>query len=100
VGESVEFPLALPRRVDRWFYDVVGQQRLASPLGELDTFHLKPRRAGPRPRSELSAEVWIAPTLQYLPVRIRIEQDAENFIDLMLDAAPLQADPDPQAGAR
>lgn len=92
IGESVDFPLALPRRVDRWFYDVVGQERLVSPLGELETFHLKPRRAGQRPRSELSAEVWIAPSLQYLPVRIRIQQDAENFVDLMLDTAPLQAE--------
>jgi hypothetical protein len=93
VGESVDFPLALPRRVDRWFYDVVGQEQLPSPLGALDTFHLKPRRAGDRPRSELSAEVWIAPTLQYLPVRIRIQQDADNFVDLMLNSAPLQAEP-------
>ena len=93
VGDSVDFPLALPRRVDRWFYDVVARQPLASPLGELDTFHLKPRRSGERPRGELSAEVWIAPTLQYLPVRIRIQQDAETFVDLMLDAAPLQAEP-------
>jgi hypothetical protein len=93
VGDSVDFPLALPRRVDRWFYDVVARQPLASPLGELDTFHLKPRRSGERPRGELSAEVWIAPSLQYLPVRIRIQQDAETFVDLMLDAAPLQAEP-------
>jgi hypothetical protein len=93
VGDAVDFPLALPRRVDRWFYDVVARQPLASPLGELDTFHLKPRRSGERPRGELSAEVWIAPSLQYLPVRIRIQQDAETFVDLMLDAAPLQAEP-------
>jgi hypothetical protein len=26
-------------------------------------------------------------------VRIRIQQDAETFVDLMLDAAPLQAEP-------
>jgi hypothetical protein len=38
--------------------------------------------------------MWFAPTLQYLPVRIRIQQDAETFVDLMLDAAPLQAAPD------
>ena len=100
VGDAVDFPLALPRRVDRWFYDVVEREPLASPLGELDTFHLKPRRSGARPRGELSAEVWIAPSLQYLPVRIRIQQDAETFVDLMLDAAPLQAEPGPAGGPR
>jgi Protein of unknown function (DUF3108) len=94
VGNSVELPLALPRRVDRWVYDVVAEERLPTPVGELDTFHLKPRRAAERPRGELSAEVWFAPTLQYLPVRIRIQQDVETFVDLMMDAAPLQAAPD------
>jgi hypothetical protein len=94
VGNSVELPLALPRRMDRWVYDVVAEERLWTPVGELDTFHLKPRRAAERPRGELSAEVWFAPRLQYLPVRIRIQQDVETFVDLMMDAAPLQAAPD------
>ncbi len=91
VGNSIELPLALPRRMDRWTYDVVDEVRLYTPVGALDTFHLKPRRADSRPRGELSAEVWFAPTLQYLPVRIRIQQDADTFVDMMLDAAPLQA---------
>ncbi len=93
VGNPVEVPLALPRRVDRWVYEVVAEERLATPVGVLDTFHLKPRRVEDRPRGELSAEVWFAPSLQYLPVRIRIRQDEETYIDLMMDAAPLQAAP-------
>ena len=92
-GNTVTMPLALPRRVGRWVYDILGQERLATPVGELDTFHLKPRLGERRPGNELSAEVWFAPTLQYLPVRIRIQQDADTFLDLMIDAAPLQAAP-------
>ena len=95
VGNAVMIPLALPRRMDRWIYDVQGEERLNTPFGPLDTFHLKPRRGDDRPRGELSAEVWFAPTLQYLPVRIRIQQDAETFIDLMIESAPLQAAPAP-----
>lgn len=95
VGNTIELPLALPRRVDRWHYDVVAQERLATPVGEIETFHLKPRRAEQRPRGELSAEVWFAPTLQYLPVRIRIQQDPETYVDLVMDAAPMQAAPEP-----
>jgi Protein of unknown function (DUF3108) len=93
VGRTVEVPLALPRRTDRWLYDVIAQERLATPVGDVDTFHLKPRRAEQRPRGELSAEVWFAPTLQYLPVRIRIQQDTDTFVDLTMDAAPMQAAP-------
>jgi hypothetical protein len=91
VGNAIMMPLALPRRMDRWIYDVLGQEQLWTPLGAIDTFHLKPRRADDRPRGELSAEAWFAPTLMYLPVRIRIQQDADTFVDLMLESAPLQA---------
>jgi hypothetical protein len=94
VGNTITVPLALPRRMDRWVYEVAGEERLSTPVGLLDTFHLKPRRADQRPRGELTAEVWFAPTLQYLPVRIRIRQDADTFVDLMMDAAPLQAAPE------
>jgi len=93
-GNTVTMPLALPRRIGRWVYDVLGEERLATPVGELDTFHLKPRLGEQRAASELSAELWFAPTLQYLPVRIRIQQDSETFVDLLLDAAPLQAAPE------
>jgi Protein of unknown function (DUF3108) len=94
VGETIELPLALPRRMDRWRYEVVGQETLNTPVGALEAFHLKPRRAEARPRGELSAEMWIAPALQYLPVRIRIQQDAETFVDLAMDAPPRQAAPE------
>ena len=99
VGNTVAMPLALPRRVGRWVYDILGQERLATPIGAIDTFHLKPRLGERRPGSELSAEVWFAPSLQYLPVRIRIQQDAETFIDLMINAAPLQAAPQAEVSA-
>ncbi len=100
VGNAIVMPLALPRRMDRWTYDVTSEEPLSTPLGELATFHLRPRRAEARPRGELSAEVWFAPTLQYLPVRIRIEQDPETYVDLVMDAAPLQAAPEPSPPAR
>ena len=98
-GNTVTLALALPRRMGRWVYDVIGQERLATPIGEIEAFHLKPRLGERRPGNELSAEVWFAPTLQYLPVRIRIRQDADTYIDLVLAAAPLQAAPDRAASA-
>jgi hypothetical protein len=92
VGQSVDMPLALPRRVDRWIYDVVAEELLDTPAGPVPTFHLKPRREVQRP-GELLVDTWIAPTLQYLPVRIRIEQDANNWLELTIDRLPQQAGP-------
>jgi len=89
-GQSVTLPLALPRSLEPWVYDVLGAQTLSTPAGEVEAFHVKPRRPA-RGGSELTAEIWVAPTLQYLPVRIVIRQDAETFLDLLISRLPQQA---------
>ena len=91
-GQTVELPLALPRSVDRWVYDVLEQEEVHTPFGAVEAFHLKPRRTN-RPGGALSAEIWFAPRLRYLPARIRIEQDADTFIDLVLARRPEIAGP-------
>lgn len=91
-GHVIRFPLVLPRRQYDWQYEVVEEETLATPMGAMSTWHLKPSR--PVGGGDLSAEVWLAPALQYLPVRLIIRQDAETHIDLMLKGAPLQAAPE------
>jgi hypothetical protein len=84
-GQQVRFALARPGGVDEWTYDVVGEETLHLPrLGAVPTWHLKPRRID-KPRGPLTAEMWFAPSLQYLPVRIRITQDADTYLDLLVD---------------
>jgi hypothetical protein len=89
-GQTVEVPLALARRVDRWVYDVAGEEVLDLPVGPIKAWHLKPRPQS-KTNSDLSVETWFAPSLQYLPVRIRIRQDEASFIDLTLERLPQQA---------
>ncbi len=90
-GRVIALPLALPRRLYGWRYEVMGAETLDTPMGPVQTWHLKPQQeAG---GGDLTAEVWIAPQLQYLPVRLRIQQDAQTFVDLMLKAPPQQAAP-------
>jgi hypothetical protein len=89
-GQTVEVPLALARRVDRWVYDVVGEEVLNLPVGPVKAWYLKPRTQS-KTNSDLSVETWFAPSLQYLPVRIRIRQDEASFIDLTLERLPQQA---------
>jgi hypothetical protein len=94
-GQLLHLPLALPRRVETWTYEVVGPAQLATPVGALETVHVRPH--GPtlqraRAGGELSAEFWVAPSLQYLPVRIVIRQDAETYVDLLLERLPQQAE--------
>jgi hypothetical protein len=91
-GRSIEVPLALPRVVEVWTYDVVGSETLATLAGPVLAWHVKPRRE-PKPGSDLTAEIWVAPSLQYLPVRILIRQDADTWIDLSISKLPEQAAP-------
>lgn len=88
-GRTIEMPLMINRRLDRWTYDIVERQTLNLPFGEVPVYYIKPRRDA-RPGT-MVAEVWIAPTLQYLPARIRIRQDESSYADMTLERAPLQA---------
>lgn len=98
-GQRLQLPLALPRQVETWTYEVVGPELLHTPLGELDTVHVRPLQpprsagsAGPAGRAgDLTAEFWVAPSLQNLPVRIFIRQDEETYVDLRLRRLPQQA---------
>jgi len=87
-GQQIEFGLAQPTRLEHWIYDVAARETTRTPLGELDTVHVRPRRTGVQ--GVLSAEVWYAPTLQWLPVRLRIQYDADTWMDLRLARAPEQ----------
>ena len=69
-------------RWTEWTYDVVERVPLQTPTLAIDAFHLKPR---PVPTcGNITAEMWFAPALQYLPVRIRINQ-GRIHLDLLVD---------------
>lgn len=85
LGQAITLSLARPGGVDAWTYDVVAQDLLQIPrLGEVPAWRLRPR-ALPQRRDNLSAEIWFAPSLQYLPVRIRLALGDEAEIDLKVE---------------
>ena len=86
-GALIEVPLALPRAVSVMKYDVSEPELLWTPFGEVPVLRLKPREA-PRAGGDLSVEMWIAPQYRHLPIRLRIHQDAETFVDLMITKPP------------
>jgi len=91
-GVAIDVPLVLPRRVYAWRYEVVGAEPLDTRYGRLDTWHLRPARGDAAMQTgDLVAEVWLAPALQYLPVRIRVRQNGGNYADMLIKSAPLQA---------
>jgi hypothetical protein len=89
VGQSVEFTLAFPRRVLRWTYVVVERTSVPTPAGDVEAFHVKPPRDATG--GDWTTEMWFAPSLQYLPVRLLIRQDAQTYVDLAMEGLPEQA---------
>lgn len=85
VGKNVQMWLVRPNAVAEWTYDIVGQETLTSArLGRIETFHLKPRPLS-NPSGNITAEMWFAPSLQYLPVRIKITLGSDTWVDLMIE---------------
>jgi len=97
-GNTVYLPLALPKRVETIAYDVVAEQTIDTPIGKVPTFHVKPRKMS-ADGGVLPVEIWFAPGLQYLPVRILVHgKDAKSYMDLQMERAPEQtsaAEPEP-----
>lgn len=95
-GQTISLPLVLPRRVMHWRYEVGELQTLYTPVGELQAVHVRPRPevAGEAGQlGDLVPEAWFAPSLQYLPVRILIRQPGGDYVDLLLERLPQQAEP-------
>jgi Protein of unknown function (DUF3108) len=81
-GEVVRVWLARPGGLDAWVYDVGPAETLYLPhIGPVQAFHLTPRPQA-NPRGSMVAEMWFAPALQYLPVRIKITLDKDAHLDL------------------
>jgi hypothetical protein len=85
VGRTVSVWVARPGAVDLWIYDIVAREMLQTPeLGLVEAFHLKPRPIA-NPRGNITAEMWFAPSLRYLPVRIRVNMGEDVYVDLMVE---------------
>jgi hypothetical protein len=93
-GGQVAVPIALPRRVDDWVYDIQAPELVYTRFGPIEAFPVKPRRPS-RPGNVLTVQGWFAPTLQYLPIKLRIEQSEGAWVELLLERPPRQAAPTP-----
>ena len=86
VGQTVQFALVRPNRVAHWVYDVVEETHIHLPsLGPTRALLVRPRPVDGE-KQNVSAQMWLAPSLQYLPVRIVLSMGGgEHQVDLMLD---------------
>ncbi len=74
--EKLEYRVADKRRIESNQYRVAGTEKVETPRGTLDAVRVERVRSG----SGRQTTTWIAPSLGYLPVRIRqIEPDGDTL---------------------
>ncbi|MCZ2497063.1 DUF3108 domain-containing protein [Xylophilus sp. Kf1] len=83
-GSTIAIPTAGPRDLGEWTFVVDAPETLNLPIGTQATVKLD---RAPRKEFDTRVEVWFAPALGYLPVRIRITQQSGDFIDQTLKSA-------------
>ena len=80
-GSTISTLTVGPRDADYWTFVVEKDELLDLPFGQTPTLKLSRQ---PRREFDQKVELWYAPALAYLPVRIRITQANGDFVDQQL----------------
>ena len=85
-GATVNYWLGRPEGLYQYIYDISGPTLLDLPkLGAVSAYHLVPRPIPGLNKEAIYGEIWIAPSLQYLPVKIRMRNQAGTYLDLVVE---------------
>jgi hypothetical protein len=84
-GQVIELQVAGTATAETWYFRVADEETLNLAGGELRTRKLVRETRQPR---DTQVELWLAPSLEHLPVRIRMAQDNGDQIDQQLSRLP------------
>ncbi len=84
-GQTLRIWLGRPGGLDEWIYDIGEAETMNLPrIGPVAVHELKPRPLA-KPRGTITMSFWLAPSLQYLPAKIRIQLNSEAYAELIAD---------------
>lgn len=75
-GSEWTFIVAGRRDAEPWTFKVLKQEKIRTAMGELDTIHVKRE---PRDSGGDSVEVWLAPSQEWYPVKLRFEDERDTI---------------------
>jgi hypothetical protein len=81
-GSTWNFFVVGQRDADPWTFNVGEQENVAGPDGDLMAWHVT--RNPPPGSEEQQLDIWLAPTLQWYPVRLRFTEGGGDFIEKTL----------------
>lgn len=77
-GTSITLETIGQRDVETWVVTIEGEEKLSLPGGDIMTIKLS---RGARREFDQKTELWLAPSLGYLPARIKITDRNNDFVD-------------------
>ncbi len=81
-GTEWRFPVAGQSDAEPWTFKVVTQEKISTQAGDLNTVHIS---RAPRPDSrDQQLDIWLAPAMEWYPVRLRFSDDNGDFIEQTL----------------
>ena len=81
-GTLIELTTSSARSAVRWQFRVGASEALELPFGSVMALRLD--KLPGKSSSDQRGSVWLAPAMQYLPVRIKLTQGQDDFVDLQL----------------
>jgi hypothetical protein len=82
-GSEWAFFVAGRRDAEPWTFKVIQHEKLQTGLGELDTVHFT--KSPPKSDRSQQVDLWLAPSLDWYPVRIRFLDDDGDYVDQLLE---------------
>ena len=81
-GSEWTFFVAGRRDADAWTFKVVKPETVQTGFGSVDALHLI--RLAPPDSKEQSLDIWLAPSKEWYPVRIKFSDNDDEFVDQTL----------------
>jgi len=77
-----QFFVAGPRDAERWTFKVSKQEDIRTPMGTMSTVHVI--KLAPDGKGQ-QVDIWLAPSLEWYPVRLRYVEPNGDFIEQQID---------------
>ena len=88
--DDVTFSLATTRRVARYTLSLEGEETLVWPHGEVST----QRWHRVSDDGKLEAWIWLAPSMHYIPIKMRVTRTSRGTLEVLLDSIRTDATAD------
>ncbi|WP_395823922.1 DUF3108 domain-containing protein [Collimonas sp.] len=78
-GSDWIFFVAGMHDAEAWTFKVIKNEKISTPMGELETVHIF--KAPPPDAKDQQLDLWLAPSLEWYPVRLRFTDPNKDYVE-------------------